>query len=276
MNAGRIFHLNGIEESPPMAHGWAAWNAFLVWVAPHIEFYRLFKEQFAYAVAQSDDVNIADQSREQPMNHLGEHLMILYGRGQLTFDDDAGLLSTFLASSNAEIRRHAVCFVGQFLDGDEKIPSEVVDRFQSLWEVYWAGAGSRDAEEKPDAWLFGMWFSSGKFPEHWALEQLEDFVEVAPTPEPDHAVVQQLARVAESDIARVVRILGRMIRADREGWRIHGWLDSARQILDTAMKAGGDARTEAERLIDYLGRRGHTGFGELLNSTSAAGGEERL
>ena len=44
---------------------------------------------------------------------------------------------------------------------------------------------------------------------------------------------------------------------------------------DTAMKADGDPRTEAQRLIDYLGRRGHTGFGELLNSTSAVGGEER-
>ncbi len=42
---------------------------------------------------------------------------------------------------------------------------------------------------------------------------------VKPTFRVHHAVVQQLPRVAESDIARVVRILGRMIRADREGWR---------------------------------------------------------
>ena len=31
-----------------------------------------------------------------------------------------------------------------------------------------------------------------------------------------------------------------------------------------AMKAGGDARTHAAQVINYLGRRGHTGFGDLL------------
>jgi hypothetical protein len=48
-----------------------------------------------------------------------------------------------------------------------------------------------------------------------------------------------------------------------------GLLDSARQILETAIKAGGDARREAERVVHYLGRRGHTGFGDLLSPGDA-------
>jgi hypothetical protein len=76
--------------------------------------------------------------------------------------------------------------------------------------------------------------------------------------------MEQLARVAQADIAKAVRILDRMVRGDREGGRIHGWLNSVRQILEIAMRAGGDARTQAEEVINYLGRRGHTGFGELL------------
>ncbi len=267
-NAGRLFDLEGIEKSPPMAHGWAAWNTFLVWVRPLIEFYRLFKEQFAYAVAQSTRVNLAEQTLEQPMNHLGEHLMILYGRGQLGLDEDEGLLRRFLADSHADVRRHAIGFVGRSIEGEEKIPEEVVGRFRTLWDAYWAGAGKQDALQKPDALLFGTWFSSGQFPEQWALEQLEDYVEVTPTPEPDHAIAKQLATIASSDTVRAVRILDRMVYGDREGWRIHGWLDSARQILEVAMKSGGDGRRQAERLIDYLGRRGHTSFGELLNFTS--------
>ncbi|OGP20082.1 MAG: hypothetical protein A2X90_03970 [Deltaproteobacteria bacterium GWA2_65_63] len=263
-NAGRLFRLAGIEDSPPITHGWAAWNAFLVWVGPHIEFYRLFKEQFAYAVAQSVQVNLIGQSHEQPMNHLGEHLMILYGRGQLGLDDDEGLIKRFLTDSNPDIRRHAIGFVGRSLGGDEKIPEKVVGQFKTLWDAYWAGAGKQDAQQKPDAWLFGTWFSSGKFPEQWALEQLENYVNVTITPEPDHSIVEQLARVAQADIVRAVRILDRMVRGDREGWRIHGWLESARKILEMAMKAGGDARTHAAQVINYLGRRGHTGFGDLL------------
>jgi hypothetical protein len=46
---------------------------------------------------------------------------------------------------------------------------------------------------------------------------------------------------------------------------MHGWLASARQILEAAMRSGGEARSQAERTIDYLGRRGHTSFGELLD-----------
>ena len=268
-NADGLFHLPGITESPPMAHGWAAWNSFLVWVTPHIEFYTLFKQQFAYAVAQSVEVDVTAQSREQPMNHLGEHLMVLYGRGQLGLDDDGGLLRSFLRDAKPDIRRHAIGFVGRSLEGEEKVPSEVIARFKALWETYWSGPGRQDAQQKPDAWLFGIWFSSGKLPEQWALEQLESFVDVTSTPEPDHAIAQQLAKIASTDIVRAVGILDRMVRGDREGWRIHGWLDSARQILEAAMKAGGHARAHAERIIDYLGRRGHTSFGELLDFSSA-------
>lgn len=264
-NAGRLFRLEGVADSPPMAHGWAAWNAFLVWVRPHIEFYRLFKEQFAYTVAQCAQVSLAEQTHEQPMNHLGEHLMILYGRGQLGLDEDEGLLRRFLADSHPDIRRHAIGFVGRSLEGEEQISEEVVGRFKTLWDAYWVGVGKEDAQQKPDAWLFGSWFASGQFPEQWALEQLESVVSVTPTPEPDHAIVEQLAKTAQANIVKAVRILDKMVRGDREGWRIHGWLDSARRILELAMNAGGDARMQAVQVINYLGRRGHTGFGELLN-----------
>ncbi len=268
-HAGQLFHLEGLTETPPVADGWAAWNAFLVWVPPHVEFYRLFKQQFAYAIAQSAQVELTDQTRdEQPMNHLGEHLMILYGRGQLGLDDDGGLLRRFLTDANPDIRRHAVSFVGSSVEGDEKIPDRIVSRFQELWNVYWAGAGRKDAEQKHDAGLFGTWFASGQFPEQWALEQLEAFVEVTPTPEPGHAVAEQLAKIAHADIARAVRILDRIVRADREGWRTYRWREPARQILEAAMQAGGDARTHAEQVINYLGRRGYTEFGTLLNLKS--------
>jgi hypothetical protein len=146
-----------------------------------------------------------------------------------------------------------VGFVGQSLEGNQEIPEEVIARFQELWSLYWAGAGKKDAQEKPDALLFGTWFSSGQFPEQWALEQLENFVEVTPTPEPDHAIAEQLAKIAQTDIVRAVRILDWMVQGDREGWRIHGWLVAAKQTLETAMRAGGDARTHAEQVLTIWG-----------------------
>ena len=263
-NAGRLFHLHGIEELPQETQGWAAWNAFLAWVPPHIEFYRLFRDQYSFAVTQAAETDLGEASHERPMDHLGEHLMLLYGRGQLGLDEDDGLLRRFLARSNPDIRRHAIGFVGQVLDRESTLPQDFVDRYQSLWEVYWAGPGRTDAQEKPDALLFGLWFSSGRFSPQWAVPRLHEFAEVVPIPEPDHGVVNELARVASTNVLNALEVLERMVHAGQEGWRVQGWLDPAKTILELAMRAGGEARVRAERLIDHLGRRGFTSLGNLL------------
>lgn len=258
------FNLEGIEQTPPVAEGWAAWNAFLVWVPAHIEFYRILKSQFAYAVDQTAKVNLTQSSRGQPMFHLGEHLMLLYGRGQLALDDDGGLLRKFIQIAGSDIRRHAIGFVGQSLGGSETVPTDILERFMQLWHYYWEGPGKSDAKEVPNAWLYGEWFACRKFPAQWALDRLREFVEVAPNPEPDDAVVEKLAEISHVDILKTVQILDRMIRGDQEGWRIHGWLDSAKAILKNALATPGKPSEEATALINYLGRLGYMEFGQLL------------
>ncbi|MCK4628507.1 MAG: hypothetical protein KAT56_05855, partial [Sedimentisphaerales bacterium] len=262
-NVEKIFQL----ESSEVVEGWAAWNAFLVWVRPHIEFYRLFKSQFAYAVEQAAKVKLTEDTHQQPMCHLGEHLMLLYGRGQLGLDDDAGLLKSFLEKANSQIRRHAIGFVGRSLEGEEKAPEDVIERFKTLWDIYWDSTGRKDAEDHPDAWLFGKWFSCGQFPGKWALDRLEKFVEVVKIPEPDHRVVEKLADIADIDIAKSLQILDLMVRGDKDGWHIDSWLDSAKKILEQAMKNNEKVREKAVPLINYLGRRGYSDFGTLLNKS---------
>jgi hypothetical protein len=262
-NTDRLFDLAAFEKSPSMAHGWAAWNAFLVWVPPRVDYYGLFEEQYIYAVRQAAQVHLSGTPREQPMVRLGEHLMYYYGRGRLKLDDDS-LMHPFLTTVNPDIRRHAFGFVGETLTGPADVPADILDRFARLWEIYWAGGGPQDAKEKPNAFSFGAWFASGRFPTDWALEQLEEFVAIAPILEPDDSVVEQLSKIAPTDPLRCTRILDRMIRGDQEGWRIHGWMEAARQVLKTAMSAGGEARSTAESLIDFLGRRGFIEFGTLL------------
>ena len=265
-NTDQIFCLPGIAESPPSTHGWAAWNTFLMWTKPHREFLSLFKDQFAYAVEESTSVNLNEESRDQPMNRLGEHLMILYARGDLQLDND--LLIRFLDDTKPEIRRSTIGFVGRILQQDADVSEKVITRFKKLWEVYWKGNGKKDASQNPDSWLFGSWFSSGRFPASWSLDQLESFTTVVPLPHPVHAVAKRLEELTPTDVVRAARILDKMIRGDREGWHVHGWLDAARQTLMLAIEKGGAAREQAERTIDYLGRRGHISFGELLESES--------
>lgn len=258
----QLFRLRGIAESPRSAHGWAAWNMFLIWTEPHREFLNLFRDQFVYAVEESTRVNINETVRDQPMNRLGEHLMILYARGDLQLDDH--LLGLFLEDTQPDIRRHAIGFIGRILQQDADLSNEILERLRILWEVYWSGNGIEDASQDPDSWLFGSWFSSGRFPASWSLDQLENFTTVVPLPQPIHAVAQRLVEITPTDVVRAARILDTMIRGDREGWHVYGWLDAAKQTLMFATEEGGPAREQAKRTIDYLGRRGHTNFGALL------------
>ncbi len=259
----RLFDLQGIDRDPPDTCGWAAWNAFLAWTSPSSEAFRLFQSQFAYAVEQAARIEVSEPD-DCAMNHLGEHLMVLYGRGNLALDDDGGLLRRFLATANSNVRRHAIGFIGEFLEGPQEVPGAVIERFMALWREYWEGPGKDDAERDPGSWLFGTWFESGKFPEEWALEQLEQVVDVAESVEPEHTVAEQFAKIAACDPTRSVRILNKMIRADREGWRAGPWIDVAKEILEIALDLGGEAHAIAVALIDYLGRRGYVEFGELL------------
>ena len=263
--AAQLFYLGGIEELPPVIEGWSAWNTFLVWGNPHIVFYRMFKAQYAYTVEQAKSIKITESSRTQPMYRLGEHLVLYYGRGQLGFDDDEGLLRSFLVNSNSDIRRYAIRFVGQSLEGNEKVPGEVVNRFQTLWDTYWHKVGKKDAEETSDADLFGTWFSSGKFPKEWALKRLEEYIEIIPLPESSSSILEQLAKVTHYNIERAICILDQIVRADHEGWRIRGWQEPIMQILKIGVRNKDEtSHAIATDLINYLGRRGYTDFGTQL------------
>jgi hypothetical protein len=266
-NASKLFDLDALEKKRSSAEGWAAWNSFLVWSRPHIELYRIFESQYGYAVEQATKVDLPEHTDHQPMHDLGEHLLLLYGRGQLELDDREGPLRLFLDSARPAIRCHAIGFIGRTLDNDgdsvAKIPADVIERFMALWDVYWAGRGRDDAKQMPNQLLYGTWFASGQLPNQWALDRLDEFTVVVPSPEPNESVAKQLAKVAVVDPPKATQILDRMIRHDREGWRVYGWFEPAFEVLKIAI-AHTDARPLAIKLINHLGRRGYSEFGSLL------------
>jgi hypothetical protein len=263
-NASRLFDLEQIEQDPGNASGWAAWNAFVSWTNPHIEFYKMFRREFRYAVGQAPNVVGEDGRHERPMDALGEHLLILYARGQLTLDDDEQLLRRFLTTAAPDIRSHAMTFVGRSLEVDVNAPEEVICRYADLWDWYWPEIGHQNAPTGRTHELFGNWFVCERFPDKWSLERLRDFVEVVPSPEPDDRIIARLERIASVDIGCSVTILDRMVRGDTEGWHVHAWHSHAEAILALALRAEPLIREQAIRLIDYLGRRGYTDFGALL------------
>ena len=266
----QLFDLDKIETDPGRAHGWAAWNAFLVCIPPHIEYFNLLEKQFKYAVNQYRNIAVKKGSPYQAPARCGEHLIVLYGRGQLELDDHDSLLRRFLSNSCQVIRSHAISFVGQTLGGEEDetrepLPREVVDRFVKLWEWYWPEVGSRDEEPSRD--LFSWWYTSRCFDRRWALARLWDYVQRVSLPEPDFHLSERLAEDAELDPKEALSIMEKMIEADKEGWRVGGWEAEIKQILSLAMKADKATRAQAVGLINRWGRKGWISLGELLRAT---------
>lgn len=266
----QLFDLATIETDATRAYGWAAWNAFLVYIPPHIEYFNLLEKQFKYAVDQYQNLAVEEVTYGSPAGRLGEHLVILYGRGQLGLDDHDSLLRRFLSRSCQAIRSYAIAFVGQSLiheedESKEALPKEVLDRFVKLWEWYWPEVGSRDEEPSRD--LFSCWYICRCFDRRWALEKLSEYVQRVPLPQPDFQLPERLAEDAELDPERVLSIMAKMIEADKQGWRLGGRKAEIEQILSVALKADKAIRAHAVDLINRWGRRGWISLGELLRAT---------
>jgi hypothetical protein len=266
-NTPKIFDLAVIERDPKHAHGWAAWNAALVWGNPHVELYRMLRPQYIYAVEHLSEAVLPPNTGKTPLHHLGQQLILLYGRGNLEEFNDEQLLGQFLEAAPSDVRSQTIAFVGHSLSdlSDSKKSSEaIVSRFQKLWEWYWPKFGQLDAKARPEGGLFAWWFTSKQFSDDWSLKQLEEFVKVVPIPEFAERIAERLAEIPDAHIETVTRILNRMIRADQEGWRAYAWREPAKKILKSALQGNDTLQGMAIRLIDELGRRGYIEYGDLL------------
>ncbi len=268
-NAERIFDLITIEREPKSAYGWTAWNSFLDWSPARASHYQILRPQYLYAVKHLAEAVTPPNSGRTPIHHLGEHLMLLYGRGDLKTSsiDDENLLFDFLRAADSDIRSQTIAFVGWTLGRSTTVPEAIVGRFQKLWEWYWPEFGKTDVAARPPSGLFGSWFRCEQFPVEWRLKELEAVVALPQVPDLANQVVERLAKIAEDNaehVGAVTRILDRMIRADKEGWRAYAWHASAMKILRGAMRGDYAVREVALRLIDDLGRRGYQEFGKLL------------
>jgi hypothetical protein len=264
--AGAICDLRVIEADRKRAYGWAAWNTFLASTSPHIEYYQILREQFNYAVDQASTAPINDSRWINPFFKLAEHLIVLYGRGQLDLESDEKILQRLISHAEISVRTHSIRFAGQVLWENEKpedISAEAKERLMALWDWYWPTVGKADAKKSHATDTFGYWFASGAFDEKWAIERLQEFIAEVPSPHPDTEIVKTLSKICEVDLVRSVQILNTLVESDKERWHIYGWHDGAMSILSRAL-GDPDAALQAEQLIDRLGRRGFLEFGELL------------
>ncbi len=262
-HAGSIFPL-GSAGSSSIPSEWAAWNAFLLSSHPHIEFYKIFEKQFVYAVQQAPSIQAPKNgSAYNPVQRLGEHLAVLYMRGELPLDDERLSLRKFIAETASNVGRHTVEFIGKVLENHSAVPEDVIKRCMKLWELYWADKGREGGFAERGGWPFESWIGCRKFPKDWCLEQFENYLQTVENPEISSWAMEELAWASEADLKKTVGILDAAIRGDREGFHIPGWQEPIYAILEASLKED-SACSKSRKLADYLGRSGYMKFRGLV------------
>ncbi len=161
---------------------------------------------------------------------------------------------------------HALWNLGRWIyDGKEPLDAALSKRLMSLWEgrLYIAKApGDRDAYHGEIA-QFGWWFCSGKFPEGWAIQQLEAAIDFAGHAEPDHLIYEKLATLCGRLPGEAVSSVAKLL-ATTGPWQISAHEKDVRKVLEAAVRSGGSAKDAALKLVNALGARGILNFRDLL------------
>ena len=264
-NATRIFPIGQGEEALLDA----AWNTYVTFCKPYDNVLDILREQYRHAAERIGCRRDDAQWLANPDERLAEHLMVFYWRGKLSLGDP--LLTAFWERATDALRAHALGYVGRALEQTSgEIPAEVLNRLTQLWAVRVARA--KQAQSPTDfakeMAAFGWWFVSDKFDVAWAIAQLSESLQLVRQTDPEHMVVEHLAKAVEKHPMKSAECLRMIAEGDREGWKLYASSAHIQRILEVALR-NPTAGEEAERIIHYLGSRGFLKFRNLL------GGERR-
>ena len=205
---------------------------------------------------------------------LADHVVVLYGRGDLEATGAAAILDDFFERATSPLRRHALWAIGHSLHPDEdrhdtrrEVPPETLKRFRQLWERRRQRLQG-DASVREELPAFGSWFCCGCFGDSWALGELEWVLKGLRTGQhvlDEPRVVRRLSIVAKTEPVRAARVLKRLVELVDEGSWVYGWIESAREIVGVAVRSGNpDAQKAVVDLLDRLGALGFRDFQDLV------------
>jgi hypothetical protein len=244
--------------------GQAAWEAYLTYCPVYDDTAKLLTGQYDQAITTLAKAPPKSRPQNDTANHLGQHLIARYWRGQLALDQ--GLFARFFAEAPEDLRAAAIRFAGRALSNTEgTVDAEVLRRLTTFWVSRRQIANSALDRHRRELAGFGFWFASGKLDDEWALQQLRDILALVHTIDDDFLVLQQLAKLAAVFPLATVECLAAFAPGDQNYWRIMASEKEVRSVLRTAL-AGEDhvAQRAARDLVNRLGALGYSGYRTIL------------
>ena len=264
-NARRIFP----DRYPELRD--AAWETYLRFCPVYSTPFELLREQYSAAVDRLPSSNErASATRGGPNKRLGQHLLIMAGRGVLSWGDDDALLRNYFQNAKPEDSRRAIGLIGRDLSNEDSgLPQDVVDRFASLAEELVGLLRDRGPDQMGHLSSLGWWVASGSFYGPWALAQLDRLIDLAGAAEPRFVVMDCLVELSGQYPAKTLAVLrSSWVSTDHPNRSVFfGRDESVRTILGAAL-ASPSARDEASLFIDQLLAAGHLQFRDLRSPES--------
>jgi hypothetical protein len=245
-----------------------AWGSYMSLNGVNRNTFALLEQEYQTAVERLNNDSVELTFQLDPAHRLAEHLMVLYWWGAIGIDAPHGLVARFFQIAPADLRGHALAFLGRSLKNvKEGIGQDVLGQLQELWDWRMSEAKAVPAPDLYDNEIaaFGWWFISERLDNTWALEQLLEALLVAQSIDPVRQVMKRLAEVASIDPLLTVMCLGLILKVAHDRWLIDYWQEHIRGILRTALQSGNESAVqEAMTLINRLGARGLLAYRDLL------------
>lgn len=227
----------------------------------YADVFGVLSNQYHAAVMRLSEVD--GERAKAEAEHLAEHLMLYYLRGQLETDTGKRILADFWKLASMEVRGSALEFLGRMLRSLGPVPdSAILDRLAALVDSRIDASHSAKAAELR---YFGYWFASGKFADQWALDRLSRVLDLIKTVDDVREVMTRLVRLYDEYPQTVADIVGKIVAGIDRSWGVFSIRDALKEILGRMIaSADNDLKTRARGLIDQLGEQGQLEFRALL------------
>ena len=247
----------------------AAWETYLRFCHVYHLPFELLRGQYLAAVNRLDETGERDLTVTDSIGgFLGEHLVILAGRGLVAWPDKDALLRRFFDKAEPDDARRAIWLVGRDLSKHENdISDEAVGRFERLAEELLGLLKKHGRERMGHLSSLGWWIASGRFNPEWTLDRLERLLELAGAIEPSFEVMDCLVEMSKSNPTEAFKVFRAWLNTERldRSVLIGGPDEAAITILQAALRQP-STENEARSFIHRLGAAGHLGFRDLLAS----------
>lgn len=260
------------QEENLQDYWWAAWDGFVGYTSPSVPIFGLLKAQYKRAVCNLEEANRRSEGQSSNISkRTAQHIMVLYWKGVLE-NDDSDLVEVFFRKAPGDLCAESIRFVGRSLRGsDETIPSEVLERLQSLWK--WRLSENRHGQGEiasDELVAFAWWFYSGAFDDESSIDLLQQSLELAnKIPDNPYMIISQLAQVADACPVAAVSLLRQIADSEEGIWAIRSNDEATTRILRAGLAS--EAESTARDLVDRLGRLGMMELRNLHSSCEDSG-----